>query len=115
MCNLAAVAGGDARRAARRRTLTARQHAELRRDLEAELRRLVPDVKQLREGDLRDLAPRARRRVMQIVDVLRRMSTETFGVCVSCTSPIAYERLAAIPETTVCASCSWSHESSLQG
>ena len=52
---------------------------------------------------------------MQIVAVLRRMESDTFGVCVSCESFIGYERLAAIPETTVCAYCSQSRELVLQG
>lgn len=104
-----------ARRAARIPALSVEQHSELRSDLEAELRGLVPGAEQLNERALRDLAPRARRRAMQIVDVLRRMSTEAFGVCVSCRLPIAYERLSVIPETTVCAPCSWSYEVSLQG
>lgn len=104
-----------ARRGAHTPAVSAEQHSELRSDLEAELRRLVPGAEQLSERGLHDLAPRARRRAMQIVDVLRRMGTETFGVCVSCQSPIAYERLSAIPETTVCAPCSWGYEASLQG
>lgn len=104
-----------ARRAAPTAVLSAEQYSDLRSDLEAELRRLVPDAERLSERSLRDLAPRARRRAMQIVDVLRRMGTESFGVCVSCQSPIAYERLFAIPETAVCAQCSWSYEVSLQG
>jgi len=104
-----------ARRAAPTPVLSAEQYSDLRSDLEAELRRLILDAERLSDGGLRDLAPRARRRAMQIVDVLRRMGTETFGVCASCQSPIAYERLFAIPETTVCAQCSWSYEVSLQG
>ena len=103
------------RSAARKPKLSVRQRSELRSDLEAELRRLVPDVERVDVGGLRDLAPRARVRALQIVDVLRRMSTDTFGLCVSCRSPIAFERLSAIPETTVCARCSWSHEAALQG
>jgi RNA polymerase-binding transcription factor DksA len=54
-------------------------------------------------------------RALQIVEVLRRMDTDAFGTCVSCRSPIAYERLAVIPETTVCAPCSRSHELALRG
>jgi RNA polymerase-binding transcription factor DksA len=104
-----------ARRAAPAPVLSAEQYSDLRNDLEAELRRLVPGAERLSERSLRDLTPRARRRAMQIVDVLRRMDTEAFGVCVSCRSRIAFERLSAIPETTVCAQCSWGHEVSLQG
>jgi RNA polymerase-binding transcription factor DksA len=104
-----------ARRAASARVLTAKQYAELRSELKAELRRLLPAADQANEPDLRHLAPRARTRALQLVDVLRRMDTKTFGVCAGCESPIAYERLSAIPETRVCAPCSRSREVSLQG
>ena len=98
--------------------LSPEQHSALRADLEMELRRLFPDEAGeagMDEVSLRDLAPRVRGRVMQIVAVLRRMESDTFGVCVSCESFIGYERLAAIPETTVCAYCSQSRELVLQG
>lgn len=95
--------------------LSVRQYSELRNELEVELRRLVPDAGPRDESALRDLAPRSRRRALEIVDVLRRMETESFGVCVGCRSPIAYERLAAIPETTLCAPCSRGRELALQG
>lgn len=91
-------------------TLSAEQYGELRAELEMELRRLIPDWKNGDERDLRNLAPRARRRAMRLVDVLRRMDAEDFGVCVSCESPIGYGRLSAIPETTLCAFCSHSRE-----
>ena len=95
-------------------TLSAEQYAELRSELKAELQRLLPRQAEADERTLRDLAPQARRRATKIVDVLRRMNTETYGVCVSCQSPIAYERLSVIPETTVCAHCSRSRELLLQ-
>jgi Prokaryotic dksA/traR C4-type zinc finger. len=93
--------------------LSTRQYAELRADLEAELRRLLPG-ETAGEGKLHDLLPSSRARALTIVGVLRRMDSEGFGVCVGCRSPIAYERLAAIPETTVCARCSRRRELALQ-
>jgi RNA polymerase-binding transcription factor DksA len=95
--------------------LSAKQRAQLRAELAAELRRLLPGAAPVDEQLLRDLAPRARRQALQIIDALRRMETKTFGVCVGCLSPISYERLSAIPETTVCADCSWTRELALQG
>jgi RNA polymerase-binding transcription factor DksA len=55
-----------------------------------------------------------RTRALKIVGVLRRMDGEGFGVCVGCRLPIAYERLAAIPETMVCARCSRRRELAFQ-
>ena len=72
--------------------LSTRQYAELRADLEAELRRLLPG-ETAGEGKLHDLLPSSRARALTIVGVLRRMDSEGFGVCVGCRSPIAYERL----------------------
>ncbi len=36
---------------------------------------------------------------------LRRFETGTYGVCVSCHSPIPYGRLLAMPEATYCVGC----------
>ena len=42
----------------------------------------------------------------QMLDsALRRLETGTYGVCVSCHSPIAYGRLLAMPEATYCVGC----------
>jgi RNA polymerase-binding transcription factor DksA len=95
--------------------LTNEQYAELRADLGSELRRLAPGAEQATEPMLRELGARARSRALQIVDVLRRMETESFGVCASCHSAIAYERLSVIPETTLCAHCSGVREVALRG
>src|SRR5690349_4068836 len=86
------------------------QYAELRRELEAELGELAPGERRIGEEAWRDLAPSARRRVRQILDVLGRMDSGSFGVCAGCRSPIAYERLSVIPETRLCARCSWSRD-----
>jgi DnaK suppressor protein len=86
------------------------QYAELRRELERELGELAPGERRAGEEALQDLAPSARRRARQILDVLGRMDSGSFGVCVGCRLPIAYERLSVIPETRLCARCSWSRE-----
>lgn len=90
--------------------LTAAQRAELRADLELELRRFVPTKVPAGEAAgfaeaLERLDPGPRRQALQILDALRRFDTGTFGRCLGCRAPIAYERLAAIPETTLCARC----------
>jgi RNA polymerase-binding transcription factor DksA len=86
------------------------QYAELRRELETELEELAPNERLFGEESLRDLAPGARRRAQQILDVLHRMDSDDFGLCVACRSPISEERLSIIPETRLCAQCSWSRE-----
>ena len=86
------------------------QYAELRRELEAELEDLASGKRWIGEETLRGLAPGAQRRARQILEVLSRMDSEEFGVCVGCRSPIPYERLSVIPETRLCTRCSWSRE-----
>ena len=95
--------------------LSDEQYTDLRAELAAELRRLAPGAAPVDEQLGRDLAPRTRRRALQIIATLRRMESGTFGVCVGCQSPISYERLSAIPETILCAECSWTRELALQG
>jgi len=89
---------------------TATPYAELRRELEAELEELAPGERRFGEQTLRDLAPGARRRAQQILDVLRRMDSEAFGLCVGCRTRISEERLSVVPETRLCAQCSRSRE-----
>ena len=90
------------------------RYSELRTELEGELRRLAPGADVSDPEALRGLSPQSRRRALQILEVLRRMEGQGFGVCASCRSSISYERLAVSPETTVCADCSWGRLS-LQG
>jgi RNA polymerase-binding transcription factor DksA len=82
-------------------SLSEEQYTELRAGMEQELRRTV-----------QGLELRMRRRALQLLDGLRRMRASTYGVCAACRSPIAYERLLAIPGTGVCVRCSQSCESS---
>ena len=87
-------------------------YAELRRELEAELEELAPGEWRAGEEALQGLASHTRRRARQILGILRRMDSEAFGRCIDCRSPIAYERLSVLPETRLCAQCSWSRERS---
>jgi len=83
-----------AQRASSPRRLSEEQYTELRTGMEQELRRTV-----------QGLELRMRRRALQLLDGLRRIRTGTYGFCATCRSPIAYERLLAIPETSVCVRC----------
>lgn len=51
------------------------------------------------------LRDRAQSRLAAIVAALGRLDTGTYGECVSCRRPIAYGRLAVMPEATLCISC----------
>jgi RNA polymerase-binding transcription factor DksA len=88
----------------------ATRYPELRRELETELEALVPGEWRTGEEALLELAPRARRRAQQILDILRRMNSEAFGICAGCRSAISSDRLSVLPETRLCARCSWSRE-----
>lgn len=96
-------------------------YARLREELEhlqAEIRRLqarlefTPDYG-LGEGDpsIYDwelnwaLLRRLQAREASIKNVLERMDEETYGFCERCGAEIQPERLAILPETTLCASC----------
>ena len=43
--------------------------------------------------------------VQEARDALRRLDEETYGLCESCSTPIPYERLEAIPHARRCVSC----------
>ncbi|MGH7606473.1 MAG: TraR/DksA family transcriptional regulator [Gemmatimonadales bacterium] len=101
------------------RPLDAEQLAGLRRELEQELHRLIPDARRAGNARFRSelaqaLSPRPRSHALQLIDALRRMDAGVFGLCAGCQGTIAYARLSAIPETTVCAECSWSRELSFR-
>ncbi|HEU4474167.1 MAG TPA: TraR/DksA C4-type zinc finger protein [Gemmatimonadales bacterium] len=96
------------------------QLAKIRRELEQELYRIIPETRGRNDVGFRaelaqTLSPRPRGLALQIIDALRRMEAGTFGLCAGCDGSISYERLSAIPETTVCAECSWSRERSFHG
>jgi DnaK suppressor protein len=45
------------------------------------------------------------KRIMVLRDVLKRIDTPGFGICMKCGKPIPYERLKAVPSTLRCMSC----------
>lgn len=51
------------------------------------------------------LVRRKQRLISRIDKALRRLADGTYGVCARCKRPIDDDRLAAVPYTTICASC----------
>jgi DnaK suppressor protein len=47
----------------------------------------------------------ARRRYYKLEYALRKVDSESFGICSECDEPISYERLKLLPESTVCIAC----------
>lgn len=106
-------------RASQEQPLDAAQLTQLRRELELELRRLVPGARgtglaRFRAELIQALGPRPRSHALQLIDALRRMDAGVFGFCAGCQGDISFERLSVIPETTVCADCSWDRELSFR-
>jgi len=48
---------------------------------------------------------KARQRIVTLRNVLGRVDTPGYGICIKCNKPIPFERLKAIPYTTQCISC----------
>lgn len=48
---------------------------------------------------------KAKQRIVILRDVLLRVDTPAYGICIKCNNPIPFERLKAIPTTTRCLSC----------
>jgi DnaK suppressor protein len=48
---------------------------------------------------------KARQRIVILNDVIRRIDTPGYGICIKCNKPIPFERMKAIPSTTRCISC----------
>jgi len=59
---------------------------------------------------LEKLEERQKRQIEAIDEALRRMESGEYGLCRSCSTYIAPERLEAIPWTPVCARCAGEHE-----
>lgn len=57
------------------------------------------------QGMTQDLEDRKRVRFERVVEALGRLDAGTFGICVTCRSPIRFERLRVYPETLNCATC----------
>ena len=91
--------------------LSAAQLAELTSDLQQEQRRLTSRAT---AGSPRGLAAaadaRSRARLLLIRDALDRIRAGSYGTCVDCRSPIAYGRLAVMPETKICVGCGWARD-----
>ena len=43
--------------------------------------------------------------IYQIDDALKRLDDGTYGICESCSEPIAMNRLKAVPQATMCIEC----------
>ena len=48
---------------------------------------------------------KARHKIIILSDVLRRIDSPGFGICIKCRKPIPFERLKAMPAATRCISC----------
>lgn len=51
------------------------------------------------------LRERERIQFEQVLDALCRMESGSYGTCVTCHEPVAFERLTIFPETPTCAHC----------
>lgn len=52
-----------------------------------------------------------RNRLKAIIQAKARLNDGNFGFCITCDDPIAYNRLAAYPEASMCISCQSEAES----
>lgn len=57
------------------------------------------------QGLTQGLKERERIQLAQVVDALQRMEDGSYGTCVSCRTPIPFERLLVFPETRTCTPC----------
>lgn len=48
---------------------------------------------------------KAKQRIVILNNVLLRVDTPAYGICIKCNKPIPFERLKAVPSTTRCLSC----------
>lgn len=60
------------------------------------------------------LKDRANMKLKQIERALRRLSGESFGICLGCREEISIERLNVQPEAVYCVECKDRHESSIR-
>jgi DnaK suppressor protein len=60
-----------------------------------------------RENDdvLEEIARETQLSIQHLKYALRRISEDSYGICVSCGENISQQRLEALPETTQCVSC----------
>lgn len=109
--------------------LTDTQLAELRAELDRQLRKLTRSMRTTSramkpvqldqssvgrlsridnlqtQGLTRGLQEREVAKLGQINEALKRLEDGTYGKCVVCESPIAFERLLIFPEAPNCADC----------
>lgn len=56
--------------------------------------------------DINEMAlAKARHRMLILNEVINRIESSDFGICVICGKPIAFERMKAVPTATRCVSC----------
>lgn len=48
---------------------------------------------------------KAKQKIVILRNVLLKVDTPAYGICIKCNKPIPFERLKAIPSTTRCLSC----------
>lgn len=58
------------------------------------------------QGLTAGLQAREQAKLGQINEALKRMDAGTYGRCVVCDAPVAFERLMVFPEAPTCAECS---------
>lgn len=64
------------------------------------------DVIQEDRSSAKLLAEQARQTLRNAQDALARFDTGTYGICTKCGTPIATDRLEAVPDTKTCRQCS---------
>jgi DnaK suppressor protein len=57
------------------------------------------------QGLTAGLQAREQAKLGQILEALKRMEAGTYGTCVICGEPVAFERLMVFPEAPNCAAC----------
>jgi DnaK suppressor protein len=57
------------------------------------------------QGLTAGLQAREQAKLGQILEALERMEARTYGTCVICSEPVAFERLMVFPEAPNCAAC----------
>jgi DnaK suppressor protein len=57
------------------------------------------------QGLTAGLQAREQAKLGQILEALKRMEAGTYGTCVICGEPVAFERLLVFPEAPNCAAC----------
>ena len=66
----------------------------------------APPARTAREQEaLAGVGERERRRLVSLLEALRRLDRGDYGVCGGCEGPIAGERLDVLPDTERCAAC----------